>query len=162
MTATVLQPQAPEQDWWGLSANGFPWLGEGPHPSPYLTGEPIRLWPSASSKDMGLPRPSLRRMWSLPDGDPSVNVTLLWGSDGLPIPAAARFSVSQSFGCGDLSTRCWFSKQDPIRALLPPLLSQASQGCMHAYVRMLHVCEGTDVHECARGKCEACYVGGAL
>ena len=32
--------------------------GRPTHPHPHLTGEPIRPWPSALSKDMGLPRPS--------------------------------------------------------------------------------------------------------
>ena len=74
------------------------------------------------------------------DGDPSVSVILLWGSDRLPIPAAACFSVSQSFGCGDLSTRCWFSKQDPIQCSSVP----------HSCPRLpRYAC----MHMCARDAC---------
>ena len=74
------------------------------------------------------------------DGDPSVSVILLWGSDRLPIPAAACFSVSQGFGCGDLSIWCWFSKQDPIRCSSVP----------HSCPRLpRYAC----MHMCARDAC---------
>lgn len=118
MADMVLQPQAPEQDWWALP---WPWLGEGPH-SPA---------PTSLGRESGPGQVLRARTWAYldhhtapdvvpSDGDPSVSVILLWGSDRLPIPAAARFSVSQSFGCGDLSTWCWFSKQDPIRCSSVP------------------------------------------
>lgn len=50
-----------------------------------------------------------------PGGDPPVSEALLQVFDGLPVPAAACFSVSEGFGCGDLSAQCFRSEQVPTR-----------------------------------------------
>ena len=86
-----------------------------------------------------------------PNGDPPVSEILLRGSDRLPIPAAARFSVSQGFGCGDLSTRCWLSEQVPTRRCSVPHPCPRFPRCA-----CTHTCVYVHMRVCARCRLDVC------